>query len=106
MIFEADHGQTEAPFATAVGVFRTAMVTFAREVANRDPQLAAAAFASAEAAVQARLGADPSGQGSQDTIGRDAAIRNAVSHQLRKVLIAAKAAIDEQAGDGPLDAGG
>lgn len=106
MIFEADHGQTEAPFATAVGVFRTAMVTFAREVANRDPQLAAAAFAAAEAAVQDHLGAGPGGGESLDAIGRDAAIRNAVSHQLRKVMTATKAAIDEQAGDGALDAGG
>ena len=49
MIFGGDHGQSEAPFTTAVGVFRVALVTFAREVANRDPQLAATAFATAEA---------------------------------------------------------
>jgi hypothetical protein len=86
-------------------VFCTALVIFARKVANRDPQLAAAAFTAAETAVQDRLGAGPGAEGSVDAIGRDAAIRNAISHELRAVLAATKAAIDEQAGDGTLDAG-
>ncbi|MHB2208303.1 hypothetical protein [Methylobacterium sp. CM6257] len=106
MIFEGDHGQTEAPFTTAVGVFRVALVTFAREVANRDPQLAATAFAAAEAAVQARLGAGASDGEAHDMIGTGAAVRNAIRYQLQKVLTAAKAAIEEQANDGSADAGG
>jgi hypothetical protein len=106
MLFEGDHGQTEAPFTTAVATFRAALVTFAREVANRDPQLAATAFAAAEAAAQARLGAGVGGQEAQDVIGTGAALRDATRHQLRKVLTAAKAAIEEQANDGGADAGG
>lgn len=106
MIFGTDQRQTEAPFTTAVGVFRVALVTFAREVANRDPQLAAVAFAAAEAAVQARLGAGPDGREALDVSGQEAAMRNAVRHQLRKVLTATKAAIDEQANDGGANAGG
>lgn len=106
MIFQTDQGQTEAPFTTAIDVFRVALVTFAREVANKDPQLAAAAFAAAETAVQARLGAGVGGQEAQDVIGTGAAVRNAVRHQIRKVLTAAKAAIDEQANEGRIDVGG
>jgi len=106
MIFGGDHGQTEAPFTTAVGVFRVALVTFAREVANRDPQLAATAFAAAEAAVHARLGAGPGGGEAQEMLSTDAAVRNAIRHQLQKVVTAAKVAIEEQSNDGSADAGG
>ncbi|MGH1573472.1 hypothetical protein ACRAWG_25930 [Methylobacterium sp. P31] len=105
MIFEGDQGQAEAPFTTAIGVFRVALVTFAREVANRDPQLAATAFAAAEAAVQARLGAGASGGEAHDMIGTGAATRNAIRYQLQKVLTAAKVAIEEQSDDGSADAG-
>lgn len=101
MIFESGQEQAEAPFTTALGVFRIALVSFAREVANRDPQLASMAFAAAEAAVQDRLGVGED----QDLTGQDAAIRNAVRHQLRKVLTAAKAAIDAEEGEN-IDAGG
>lgn len=106
MIFGGDQGQTEAPFTTAVGTFRAALVTFAHEVANRDPQLAATAFAAAVAAAEARLGAGFGGQEAQDVIGTGAALRNATRHQLRKVLTAAKLAIEEQANEGGADAGG
>lgn len=36
MITDPEPGQTEAPLTTALGVFRIALVTFAREVVNRD----------------------------------------------------------------------
>jgi hypothetical protein len=39
-------------------------------------------------------------------IGREAAVRNTLRVQLHKVMIATKAAIDEQASDGAVDAGG
>jgi hypothetical protein len=106
MVMDPGLGQVEAPLATALGVFRIALVNFAREVANRDPQLATQAFEAARAAVEARLGGGPNGSESADVVGREAAMRNALRIQLRKVMIAAKAAIDEQAGDEPLDAGG
>ena len=106
MIFDGDHGQTEAPFTTAVSVFRVALVTFAREVASRDSQLATTAFAAAEAAVQARLGTGVSGGEAQDMIGTGAATRNAIRYQLQKVMTAAKVAIEEQLIDGSADAGG
>ncbi|MCJ2135623.1 hypothetical protein MKK69_16450 [Methylobacterium sp. J-026] len=103
MITEPGPGQSEAPLATALGVFRTTLVTFAREIANRDPQLAANAFEAAQAAMEDRLGG---GSDTADVMGHDAGMRNALRIQLRKVLTATKAAIDEQAGDGGLDAGG
>lgn len=106
MITELGPGQLEAPLATALGVFRIALVTFAREVANRDEQLARRAFEMAQAAVEARLGGGPDGAEAADVIGREAAMRNALRVQLRKVMIATKAAIDEQASDGAVDAGG
>ncbi|MGT2479558.1 hypothetical protein ACU4GR_13255 [Methylobacterium oryzae CBMB20] len=39
-------------------------------------------------------------------ISTGAAFRNATRHQIRKVLMAAKAVIEEQANDGGADAGG
>jgi len=106
MITDHGLGQSEAPLATALGVFRTALVTFAREVANRDEQLARKAFEVAQAAVEARVGGGPEGTEADDVIGREAAMRNALRVQLRKVMIATKAAIAEQAGDKTKDAGG
>lgn len=104
MISES-HDRGEAPFATAVSVFRVALTTFAREVAKGDLELAAKAMAAAEAVAHARLGDAEGSTELQDVVGYDVAVRNAVRHQLTKVLIAAHAAI-EAAKQEQLDVGG
>lgn len=104
MISES-YDRGEAPFATAVSVFRIALTTFAREVAKGDFELAAKAMATAEAVAHARLGDAEGGTELQDVVGYDAAVRNAVRYQLTKVLTAARAAI-EAAKQEQLDAGG
>ena len=106
MITGPEPGQTDAPLTIALAVFRTAFVSFAREVANWDERVATNAFEVANAAVEARLGGGPGGSEASDVTGREAAMRNAIRIQLRKVMAAAKAAIDEQVDGSDIDAGG